>query len=140
MKALVWTDGGSRGNPGPSATGWVIQLPERNERGGSHIGIKTNNEAEYIAVVQALTALAGHFKRVLITEVVVHSDSALVVGQLSKGWKVNVPHLKPLRDQALELVRLFPKVMFVQIPREENREADSIVNAVLDGRWIDGSK
>lgn len=138
MKVLVWTDGGSRGNPGPAATGWVVKsekgLPVM--RDGKSLGSKTNNEAEYAAVIQALSYVAETWRELdMATEVILHSDSALVVGQVSKGWRVNVPHLLPLRDEVQRLVKLFPKVTFVQVPREQNREADAVVNAVLDGRW-----
>lgn len=95
------------------------------------MGIASNNEAEYMAVVHALQhamSLRPH-----TGEIVVYSDSKLVVGQLSLGWRVKASNLIPLHIMARDFDRMMGcPVRYVHIPREQNKGADSIVNRVLD--------
>lgn len=129
---VVYTDGGSRGNPGPSAWGFFIEHPDgRKEVEHGFIGVATNNEAEY----QALLAAIRHLLEARVEgEVEFRLDSALVVGQVSKGWAVNAANLKPLRDEAQRLLANLPRWHMKQIPREMNRQADAAVNRALDAR------
>ena len=128
-KIEVFTDGGSRGNPGPSAAGFMV-----NGIGyGKFLGINTNNFAEYMAVILALKKVIeiseGKLKQ---TDVDLKSDSLLLINQLNGKFKVRAPNLKPLFDNACELVKEFKSVKFTHVYREKNKEADEQVNLVLD--------
>lgn len=129
----VFTDGGSRGNPGESAIGIVIS----NEEGllwekGQWIGVKTNNEAEYLAVKTALKKVLESFSD-QAEEVNFFLDSKLVVEQLSKRWKIKEPRMKILAQECWQLMSdLSGKVNFTHVPREENKRADELVNEALD--------
>jgi len=130
MKLTIFTDGGSRGNPGPSSTGIVI----KNEQGkvlasyGEYLGIQTNNFAEYSAVISSLKKA----KDLGATEVVCFADSKLAVEQLNGKWKVKHPAIQKLFVQAWNEMQKFKKVTFKHIRRELNKEADAEVNKVLD--------
>jgi ribonuclease HI len=133
MKFIVHTDGGSRGNPGNAAVGIVIE----NEVGrkivnvGKTIGIKTNNEAEYMAVITAFSELKAHAKEIGTVEFVL--DSLLVVNQLNGLFKVKKSHLQELLFQIRVLENdLGKKVTYRHVLRGENIEADRLVNEALD--------
>lgn len=133
-KIIVNTDGGSRGNPGSAAIGVVImgigkELKEYSE----FIGIKTNNEAEYQAIVFALKKvrqLAGR-KNLEKTVVEVQTDSELVARQLKGEYKIEEKNLQPLFMEIWNLRFDFPHLIFKEVPREENQKADRLVNACL---------
>jgi dinuclear metal center YbgI/SA1388 family protein len=127
---LLRIDGGSRGNPGPSAIGIVLEDPEGVvlEEIGAQIGHATNNVAEYQALVTGLeTALDRGVARLRI-----HSDSELLVRQLRHEYKVKNAVLKELFLQATGLVRRFDRVEIRHVAREENTAADRLVNVALD--------
>lgn len=129
-KLIIHTDGGARGNPGPAAIGVVIG----SKKYGEYIGEATNNVAEYQAVIFALKktkALLGRNKA-KETEIVVHTDSELLARQLNRKYKVQDEDLKPLFVDVLNLVMDFKSVEFKHIPREKNKEADRLLNEVLD--------
>lgn len=139
-KIIAYTDGGSRGNPGPSAIGVVIEsggpstLLGVNKEYGEYLGARTNNQAEYEAVIFALKkikALAGTEKAKHI-EVEIRMDSELVARQLSGAYKIKEPELKPLFVDVWNLRMDFGNVSFVHVPREENSRADRMVNKILD--------
>lgn len=139
-KYVVFTDGGARGNPGPAAIGVVI----KNEDGriiksyGESIGRGTNNEAEYGAVIlalQKLKALLGKKKTKLVF-VDVNMDSELVVKQLNGEYKIEEERLLPLFIKVWNLKVDFGKVIFRHVPREQNKEADRLVNEALDIQQI----
>ncbi len=141
-KTIVYTDGGARGNPGPSAIGVAIGNPSialgAYREYGEYIGEKTNNQAEYEAVIFALKklkALVGK-KKTKETDVEVRMDSELVVRQLGGIYKIEEPSLKPLFVDVWNLKMDFKKVEFVHIPREKNKAADRMVNKVLDSRMV----
>lgn len=131
-KLVIYTDGGARNNPGPAAAGVVI-----TEGGATiaelkkYLGSQTNNWAEYEAVAIALTkakklGLAGR-------AIEVRLDSKLVAEQLSGNWKVKEPTLKPQWARVRAQMQAdFPRIAFKHIPREENAEADRLVNEALD--------
>jgi ribonuclease HI len=126
----IYTDGGSRGNPGPSAIGVVIG----NKEYGEYLGITTNNVAEYKAVIFALKKvrhLLGKDK-LKKTKIIVNLDSELVANQLNGRYKILEPELQPLFIEIWNLKFDFPNLTFKHIPREENKRADKIVNEVLD--------
>lgn len=138
MKLIICTDGGSRGNPGPAAIGVVIG----DERGApikkysQTIGETTNNEAEYQAVTFALKkikALYGKDKTKQM-EIEIRADSELIVSQLNHQYKILEKNLQPLFLQAWNLLLDFGLVKFTLVPREQNKEADRLVNQVLDSK------
>ena len=131
MKTLhIYSDGGSRGNPGPAATGYVIKDAKSGEilvQSGKYLGKTTNNVAEYNAVLQALTK-AMELKP---DEIICHLDSELIVRQLNGIYKIKATELKKIAEQVKELI-FFKPVKFVHILRHKNAHADAIVNKILD--------
>lgn len=135
-KIIVYTDGGSRGNPGPAALGVMIA----DEHGktvktyGKTLGKKTNNEAEYAAVIFALEKVKALFGKDKIKNmaVEVRLDSELAVKQLSHQYKMEEERLQPLFMKVWNLTIDYGGVNFVHIPREKNWEADRLVNEALD--------
>ena len=127
----IHTDGGARGNPGPAAIGVVI-----NGAGyGEYIGETTNNVAEYKAVISALKTCAKNLgPNAQKADLVIHIDSQLIARQITGKYKIKLPHLKTLCDEARTLIEQFKDVRFVEIPREENSVADALVNSTLDNR------
>lgn len=135
-KITVYTDGGSRGNPGPAAIGVVIQ----DSRGrliksyAKSIGRKTNNEAEYEAVAFALGRVKALFggagARALAVRV--NMDSELVARQLGGIYKIEEERMFPLFIKIWNLRLDFHEVLFHHIPREKNQDADRLVNEALD--------
>ena len=125
-------DGGARGNPGPAAYGVVI----RNGRGDvlaklcEYLGEQTNNVAEYSGLLAALDWVV----REKYPSLKVLSDSELVVRQMRREWKVKDPDLKQLSDRAQTLVRQLQHFAIEHVRREANRDADRLVNQVLDSR------
>ena len=130
-EVVVFCDGGSRGNPGPSAWGFTIQAPEGTEveGHGETIGHATNNVAEYTAVIRALERCA----ELGVPVVHLRSDSKLLIEQLKGNYKVKAPGLIPLALEAKRLARVFQKVTFTHVRREFNVRADELVNLALDG-------
>ncbi len=129
-KLIIYTDGGSRGNPGPAATGVVI----KNEKNktlmayGEYLGKQTNNYAEYSAVLSA-------FKKALklkADEIECIMDSKLVCEQLKGNWKIKEPTLQKLFVQTYNVMQKFKKVTLKHTLREGNIAADAEVNKVLD--------
>ncbi len=130
---VVFSDGGSRGNPGPSAIGAVVLDPSVDPPKvlatvSECIGITTNNVAEYEALIGGLRAAAPFRART----VRVRADSLLMIKQLLGEYRVRQPHLKPLYEQARELLRGYQEVDLGHVPRAENTEADALVNEALD--------
>lgn len=131
LKILAWSDGASRGNPGPASIGVVLNDADGKplDRIARRLGRRTNNHAEYEAVRQAL-------ERALelgATEVVLHADSELVVRQLSGVYRVKNAELKPLFDAVKALEAKIGRVSYTHVRREQNREADELANLALDG-------
>ena len=129
----VHTDGGSRGNPGPAALGVVIDTPI--DKGYSKfLGKATNNEAEYSAVIFALEKLRATFGKDKVKDIHVHflMDSQLAVNQLSGSWKVEGSTIIPLFMKIWNLRIEFGETSFVHVPREQNKDADKLVNQELD--------
>ena len=130
-KLIVYTDGGARGNPGPAAFGVVIGETYMH---GEYIGETTNNIAEYSGLVYALK----HAKKgtdetdMAKVDLEVRMDSELIIKQMKGEYKVKNEGLKPFFLEAKKLISHFHSVSFVHIPREENKEADAMVNKALD--------
>jgi len=130
MIANLYTDGGARGNPGPSAIGIVLKDIDKKDIDtlGVYLGTATNNFAEYTALITGIKLA----KEKNITELNCFLDSELVVKQLNGLYKVREETLKELCNQVKELGKTFTSITFTHIRREFNKEADAIVNKVLD--------
>lgn len=129
----VYSDGGSRGNPGQSAAGYVILTQDENhvlERGGQYLGITTNNQAEYQAVKLALEAARKFQPRTISFYV----DSLLVANQLNGVFKVKNKELWPVHEAIKALVAEYDSVTFEHVGREDNTLADDEVNKILDAQ------
>lgn len=128
--AIIYCDGGSRGNPGPSASGFVILDKDEQliEEGGAYLGITTNNQAEYHAVRLALEAA---LKRGVQTAHL-KLDSLLVVNQMNGIFKIRNRDLWPIHERIKQLVQQFKEIKFTHVRREYNKEADAMVNKILD--------
>lgn len=125
-------DGGSRGNPGPAAYGVIIRNAQKEvvAKLGEYIGIRTNNIAEYSGLVAALDwAVVGKYPSLKVL-----SDSELLVRQMRGQYRVKNPDLKDLYVRAQALVRKLQHFAIEHVPREANRDADRLVNQVLDSR------
>ncbi len=133
---LVYTDGGSRGNPGPGGYGVVIKHGAKTETLSEFIGVCTNNQAEYTGVLRALEYLAKKLTEAEKKEgvqITFFLDSQLIVEQMNGRYKIKNEGLKPLYWQIRELVfMLGGQVNFSHIPREQNAQADRLVNKAID--------
>lgn len=129
----IFTDGGSRGNPGPSAYGFVIyQNGKKIYSEGEYLGMQTNNYAEYMAVIKSFEWIRKNLNENYIIDL--YCDSLLVASQLSGKFKVKHPSIIQLVKRAKALESHFSKVSYTHIFREKNTEADSMVNFALDKR------
>lgn len=136
MKLITYTDGGSRGNPGPSAIGGVIIDEHGNtvKEYGERIEKGTNNEAEYKAIIfvlKKIKALYGKEKTAQI-EVEMRMDSELAFKQLSGEYKIESENIKPLFIDIWNLKIDFKNIVFKHIYREQNKRADFLLNEALD--------
>lgn len=132
VRAKLYTDGGSRGNPGPSATGYVILDMEDNvvKKEGSYLGVTTNNQAEYKALKTGLE----NALELGVRELEIYMDSMLVINQINGAWKIKHQELLPVYDNVKELISKFDKVTASYVPRAMNSIADSMVNECLDAQ------
>jgi ribonuclease HI len=131
-KIIVYTDGGSRGNPGPAAVGvWVETL---NKKIGQCIGNRTNNDAEYEALILALQKIKTFVgkEKAKKTEIACMLDSELVVKQLNHEYKLKEPRIQQYFIEVWNLMLEYGKVTFTHVPREKNKVADALVNQALD--------
>ena len=127
---LIEADGGSRGNPGPAAYAFVLELADGTvlDARGEWIGVATNNVAEYAALVAGLERAA----EVGVDELEVVSDSELMVKQMRGEYKVKNRALQDLFLDASRLARTVGRVTYTAVRREHNELADSLVNEALD--------
>jgi ribonuclease HI len=130
VKAKLSTDGGSRGNPGPAAFGYVLEAEDGTVLAahGERIGVATNNVAEYRGLVAGLEKAL----ELAVPEVEVVSDSELLVRQMNGEYKVKNAALRELSLQAARLAREIGKVSYRAVRREHNELADRLVNEALD--------
>ncbi len=135
-KVVVFTDGGARGNPGPAAIGVFINYGGSKRKYGEYIGETTNNVAEYSAVVFALKKIKQLFGKAKAKELEVRvmADSELLVKQMNGIYKIEEPSLRELFMDIWNLRLDFKDVKFFHVPREENKEADRMVNEALDNK------
>lgn len=135
MKLIVYTDGGAKGNPGPAALGVVLTDGKRViKRYAEFIGRATNNEAEYQAVIFALQKIKALFgrKKIKNLQIEFRLDSKLVVSQLKGEYKILEQNLIPLFIKIWNLKIDFGKIVFHYIGREKNKEADKLVQDILN--------
>ncbi len=136
MKYIIYADGGSRGNPGPAALGVVIcnGQGEALKKYNEPIGETTNNEAEYQALIFALKKMKQVFgkDKMKKAQLEVRLDSELIVNQLNHEYKIEELNLQRLFLLVWNLMLDFGPIKFTAIPREQNREADRLVNEALD--------
>ena len=137
-KIIIYTDGGSRGNPGPSATGFVFcnEKEQIIKNYSEYLGEATNNEAEYQAVISALKKFKALFGKKLAknSEIELRSDSELLIKQLNGEYKILEPRIQQLFLAAWNLKLDFKKVKFKLISRQKNKAADRLVNEALDSQ------
>jgi len=126
----LYADGGSRGNPGPSASGYVLLDMNDNIilEGGVYLGVTTNNQAEYKALKFALQDA----QKLQARTIHVFMDSLLVVNQLTGKFKIRNRDLWPIHDDIKQLAKTFKQVNYTHVPREYNKLADGMVNKTLD--------
>ena len=140
MKLIIYTDGGARGNQGPAAIGVVIA----NEKGAAikkysqYLGEKTNNEAEYEAVIFALKKVKALFgkEKIKKMEIEIRSDSELITSQLNHQFKIEEENLQKLFMKIWNALIDFDEIKFMYVPREKNKEADRLVNECLGGEAL----
>jgi len=134
MEAKVFADGGSRGNPGPSASGFVVLDVEDNVLvdKGVYLGVTTNNQAEYTALKLALEEC----RAMGVREVQVYMDSLLVINQMKGIFKIRNRELWPIHQAIQQLTKSFRHISFSHVPREFNKLADAAVNRALDEHLI----
>jgi ribonuclease HI len=128
---IVYTDGASRGNPGPAAAAFVfLQNNEIVFKKGFFLGTMTNNQAEYQAIIKALMKARNFVK----TKIVVFSDSELVIKQLNEEYRVTKPHLKILKEETMNLVKEYTSVRFEHVSRQNKwiQFVDKLCNQKLD--------
>ena len=137
MKLIIYTDGASRGNPGPASYGFTIQdekgrfLHER----GEYIGTTTNNVAEYTAVLEALKLIKEKYAGKHLSQIELYADSKLVAEQLSGRYKIKAKHLMPIITQIQILAIELGGISFNHIPRSQNTMADGLANQALDSQF-----
>lgn len=127
---VLFADGGSRGNPGPAASGAVLLASDGTvlREIGLYLGIATNNVAEWTALRLGLEAALEDGAR----SISVRMDSELVVKQFRGEYRVKHPDLQPLHRRAIALARRFERLDIRHVPRAQNKLADAVVNRVLD--------
>jgi ribonuclease HI len=130
VKATLFADGGSRGNPGPAASGAVLFADDGTVLAevGEYLGIATNNVAEWRALVSGLERA----RELGVDEIAIRMDSELVVRQVTGVYRVKHADLIPLHAKAKTLLRNFKSVDIRHVPRKQNAAADAVVNQCLD--------
>ena len=131
LRLTVHIDGGARGNPGPAGAGIVVRCRDDGvslREAGFFLGKATNNQAEYSALIRGLEAAA----ELEADEVEVFSDSELLVRQMSGQYRVKNAVLRSLFDRARKLAERFGRFAVQHVPREQNTEADRLVNQAIN--------
>ena len=131
IKAVLFVDGASRGNPGQAGAGVVIDTGGgKVYRCGEYIGEATNNEAEYRALLLGMQRA----EELGVEEMEIRSDSELMVKQMNGHYKVKSPQLQEFYFKAIKMISSFEKVTFGHVPRENNKEADRLANLAIDAK------
>ena len=137
MELLIFTDGGSRGNPGPAGIGGVAYIDQKEGtvayEFSEYLGLGTNNEAEYTALFHALSWLSGYESLADVSKVTCHLDSKLVVEQINRNWKIKEPRMRAFADKCWAILAELPCAYELKyVPRAQNSAADALVNQALD--------
>ena len=134
MNLVINTDGASRGNPGPSAIGFIIKTDAGVilHQEGKVLLNGTNNIAEYMAVYAALEYVKNHFSKKAPHKIEIICDSQLIAKQLSGSYKVKNPSLKEIYKKIKHLEEVLGNVSYKNVPRAENFIADKLANLALD--------
>lgn len=129
---IIYTDGASRGNPGPAAVGWVVldSVGRLVGEGGKTLGERTNNQAEYLAVQEVAKWVEQNLGREF--QLLIRSDSELIVKQLRGEYKVKDAELRELALKTISLLMYFNSFELHAVPRKENSRADALANQALD--------
>jgi ribonuclease HI len=127
---IVACDGASRGNPGPAGAGAQVTGPDGSVLAevAEGLGETTNNVAEYTAVIRGLERAHD----IGATDVLLRSDSQLLINQLTGSYRVKSPHLQPLHRRVRQLAARFESIEYEHVPRERNTEADRLANRGVD--------
>ena len=135
MNINVYTDGGSRGNPGHSGYGLVIYDDDQKIifQDSKYLGIRTNNEAEYSGLIGALNWINDNQNLLKISKINFNSDSQLMIRQLQGLYKVKAPNLIPIFQQAQNLIKsISSPIIFTDVRRDFNKLADQLANEAMD--------
>ncbi|MBN2566102.1 MAG: ribonuclease HI family protein [Candidatus Eisenbacteria bacterium] len=137
MRAVLRTDGGARGNPGPGGAGFVLEDVSGGliASGGKFLGEVTNNVAEYEALLWGLRVAAERG----VSHLTVYSDSELLVKQMNGVYRCKHPNMIPLYKQAKALVKRFDSTDIQHVRREQNADADRLANEAMDARDFVGT-
>ncbi|MCL0037426.1 ribonuclease HI family protein [Thermodesulfovibrionales bacterium] len=126
-KAILFCDGASSGNPGYSGIGILMIIGNREYRISAHIGIATNNIAEYTALIKGIQEAKKHG----VAVVDIHTDSELVVRQIKGQYRVKSRNLIRLYEEVISLLKGFKSYSIIHIPREKNAEADALAKSAV---------
>jgi ribonuclease HI len=140
LELTIHTDGGARGNPGPAGIGIVVsdQLGQTHFELGKYLGKSTNNEAEYTAFFESLAWLETKREELSIAKVTWKLDSLLVVEQLNRRWKIKEPRMQVFAQKIWEKLKTLSFPYEIRhVRREENKEADLLVNQALDAQPLE---
>lgn len=135
MKLIIYTDGASRGNPGPAGYGFTISDANGKllNSSGKYIGIATNNVAEYTGVLEALKYASREYGCDNL-QIEFFMDSKLVAEQLSGRFKIKSSHLRPIAEEIKILAMELGGAIYTHVPRTKNTAADRLANLALDNR------
>jgi len=138
----IYIDGGSRNNPGPAAIGFIIYDKNDNiiEKVCQYIGKETNNIAEYTALDEALTLAKKYKTKYNINRIIINTDSKLLHHQIKRIWKVKDKDIAVIHKRILNKLKDYEVVDLRLIPREQNKEADKLVNYALDNLCFEKDK
>ncbi|MEM0348930.1 MAG: ribonuclease HI family protein [Candidatus Caldarchaeum sp.] len=127
-KAEIYVDGASRGNPGPAGIGYIIKIGTQSYKHREYIGVATNNQAEYRALITALEKAL----QLGVKKAYVYSDSELLVKQVTGTYRIRNTTLSSLHRKLQQLLPSFEEFKIKHVDREENREADRLANQAID--------
>ncbi len=130
MRYIINIDGACRGNPGPASAGVILRDSAGKivDKVGAYIGTATNNIAEYTSLIVGLKLALKHGAN----QILVRSDSQLMVRQMTGVYKIKSDHLRKLAMEAASLARQFDSIQYQSVPRAQNADADKIANEALD--------
>src|SRR3990167_10792242 len=133
----IYTDGASRGNPGPAAAGFVLKDSSGivREKCGKKLGVRTNNFAEYSAVILALEKLKDLVAKPSGSVLILNLDSELAVKQLTGVYRVKNPTIAQFIEKIRLLEHFYQDVVYKHVSRVQNKEAYKLVNEVLNGKY-----